>query len=140
MLKSVLPFLLCGCVLLVEGPAVGEDEPQIDCENAMTQRDMNVCAHKDYEEADAALNAQWVLTKEAAKDWDEGFKTLNMIARSEEALLASQRAWLKYRDTQCDVEELGVQGGSMAPMVYSSCMAEMTRERTEELKSLVENY
>ncbi|MHB0951799.1 MAG: lysozyme inhibitor LprI family protein [Allorhizobium sp.] len=119
--------------------AQADDEPQVDCENPMTQFDMNVCSDRDYREADASLNAQWAVTKNVVKEWDESLKSLGLIAKAEQSLLKSQRAWIQYRDGQCETEEAGVQGGSMAPMVYSSCLADLTRKRTEELKSLAEN-
>jgi Uncharacterized protein conserved in bacteria len=136
MLKSVLPLLLCGCVLLVDGPAVGEDEPKVDCENPVTQSDMNFCSGKDYEEADAALNAQWVLTRKAMADWDRELEGQQPGPGAEKALLKAQRAWINYRDGQCEAEGFAVRGGSMEPMVVSGCMAELTRKRTEELKAM----
>ena len=120
--------------------AQAEEEPEVDCENPMTQFDMNVCSDRDYQEADAALNAQWVVTKEVVKEWDESLKSLGLIAKAEQSLMKAQRAWIDYRDGQCETEEAGVQGGTMAPMIYSSCLAELTRKRTEELKSLAENF
>ena len=38
-------------VLVAASPAAAQDE--IDCNNAMAQQDMNACAAKDYEAADA---------------------------------------------------------------------------------------
>lgn len=121
-------------------PAFAEDEPDVDCKNPMTQSDMNVCSDRDYKEADKALNAQWAALKPIVKEWDESLKSLGMIASAEASLLKSQRAWIDYRDGQCDTEEASVQGGTMAPTIYSSCMAELTRKRTEELKSLAEGF
>ena len=53
-------------------------------------------------------------------------------------LLAAQRAWLSYRSQQCLLESFEMRGGSGAPMVHSLCMSRITRERTGQLKSLVE--
>ncbi len=34
-------LMLCGCVLLQDAPASGEDVRDVDCNNAQTQADMN---------------------------------------------------------------------------------------------------
>ncbi len=127
-------------MLVAVPPAVAEDEPDVDCKNPMTQYDMNVCSDRDYREADKALNAQWAAVKPIIKEWDESLESLGMIPSAETSLLKAQRAWIDYRDGQCDAEEAAVQGGTMAPTIYSSCMAELTRKRTLELKELVEGF
>ena len=134
-----LILLTCGCVLLKDAPASSEDVQNVDCNNAQTQADMNQCAAEDYRKADAAMNAQWAETRAVLIEWD---KTTG-AAKDEGAakrLLASQRAWLAYRDAACDVEGYSVQGGSMQPLTISSCLADLTTRRTEELKSLVGLY
>jgi uncharacterized protein YecT (DUF1311 family) len=98
---------------------------------------MNLCAGKDYDAADAELNAQWKATVAALKARD---KTIDRSYDSQpthyDTLLAAQRAWLTYRDQQCLSESFAARGGSMAPMLHSGCMARLTRERTVELKEL----
>lgn len=126
--------------LVAVPPSFAEDEPDVDCKNPMTQYDMNVCSDRDYKEADKALNAQWSALKPIVKEWDETLKSVGMVPTAEASLLKAQRAWIDYRDGQCDTEEASVQGGTMAPTIYSSCMAELTRNRTEELKSLAEGF
>ncbi|EKF60247.1 hypothetical protein QWE_09131 [Agrobacterium albertimagni AOL15] len=129
-------LMLCGCVLLQDAPASGEDVWDVDCNNAQTQADMNQCAAEDYRKADAAMNAQWAETRAAMLAWDKATPPSDGNGAAKR-LLASQRAWLAYRDAACDVEGYSVEGGSMQPLVISSCLAELTRRRTEELKSLV---
>lgn len=133
--RGVAAVLLSG--LAFAAPAAAEDEPEVDCENAMTQFDMNVCSQQDYEKADKELNAQWAKTKKVMADWDAELDAENKGAI--EALVGAQRAWIQYRDNQCDAVGYSVWGGSMYPMIVSSCLADLTRKRTEELKSMVEN-
>ncbi len=132
-------LMVCGCVLLQDAPASGEDVRDVDCNNAQTQADMNQCAAEDYRKADAAMNAQWAETRAAmlARDKASPPSGDNGAAKR---LLASQRAWLAYRDAACDVEGYSVDGGSMQPLVVSSCLADLTTRRTEDLKSLVGLY
>lgn len=121
-------------LFLLTLPAFGQDE-KIDCENAMAQQDMNYCAAKDFETADAELNAIWKEAKASAKEMDAGFAKETQGA--EAALLAGQRGWIAYRDGQCELAGWEAHGGSMEPMLVSGCMAELTRARTKELKAFI---
>ena len=134
-----LILLACGCVLLKDAPASSEDVRDVDCNNAMTQADMNQCSAEDYRKADAAMNAQWAETRAVLIEWD---KTTGAAkdAGAAKRLLASQRAWLAYRDQACELEGYSVDGGSMQPLMISGCLAQITTRRTEELKSLVGLY
>ncbi len=137
-MKSALILMFCGCVLLADGPAYSEDEAEVDCANAVTQHDMNVCADRDYRAADRELNEQWLATRQVLVDWDAGLEEQNKGAVK--ALMKAQRAWIEYRDGQCDAEGYSVWGGTMYPTIVSSCLADLTRKRTAELKDLVDGY
>ena len=101
-------------------PAAAQDE--IDCDNAMAQQDMNACAAKDYEAADAELNAVWKEARAVAKDLDAEFS--EDLKGADDALLAAQRGWIAYRDGQCDLAGFEARGGSMEPMLVSGCLAD----------------
>lgn len=106
------------------------------------QQEMNICAHRDFLIADAELNAQWRITRDAmrerdrqsaAPDWDErpGYF---------DTLLEAQRAWLSYRDAHCRSEGYSARGGSLEPLLVSTCKTQLTEERTRQLRALVETY
>jgi uncharacterized protein YecT (DUF1311 family) len=120
-------------VLTVAAPAFAEDD--IDCENAMAQQDMNACAYRDFEAADAELNETWKEARKAAKELDAELS--EELKGADKALLAAQRAWIGYRDAQCEIAGFEARGGSMEPMLVSGCLAELTRARTKELKAFV---
>jgi uncharacterized protein YecT (DUF1311 family) len=86
-----------------------------------TQMGMNLCAAADAEAADAKLNA--IYKKLAAKA--EGTEKT--------ALRDAQRAWIAYRDKECDYETIGSEGGSIRPMEVSMCVTKITEARTKEL-------
>ncbi len=140
MLKLALLPMLCGCVLLIDAPAPAQDAVPIDCKDATTQSDMNVCAAEEYQEADKALNAQWLATKKAAAVWDDLIEAEERPRGAEERLLKAQRAWLAYRDSQCDAVGFSVEGGTIQPLVVSNCLADLTRKRTEELGELSDGF
>ena len=51
-------------------------------------------------------------------------------------LRASQRGWIKQRDKICAAQEAEYEGGSIAPLIFHSCMTNETIKRTIWL----ENY
>jgi uncharacterized protein YecT (DUF1311 family) len=107
------------------------------CANAQTQTQMTQCASQAYASADAAMTGQWKATYAYMKDRDAGTMARGGGFGYAAALLASQRAWLKYRDTQCVISAGEFAGGSMQPMVAAQCKARLTTQRTSELKTLI---
>jgi len=107
------------------------------------QQAMNQCAYRDYLNADAAMNAQWKITRAKAKQDDAEFAASGSAEFDEReghfaTLLEAQRGWLRYRDAQCQLEGYSARGGSLEPLLSAFCKANLTRQRTEELKALAE--
>lgn len=116
-----------------------EDQPEVDCENATTQMEMNICAGQDYQVADDELNAVYKKAVAAAGAMDAELKDIDeQLAGAVDALKRGQRAWIGYRDGQCDLAGFEARGGSMEPMLVSGCLADLTRKRTAELKAFYE--
>jgi uncharacterized protein YecT (DUF1311 family) len=49
-------------------------------------------------------------------------------------LRQSQRAWLRFRDTNAAFQAGLVEGGTLAPLIKVASLTEMTNARTAELK------
>jgi uncharacterized protein YecT (DUF1311 family) len=101
-----------------------------DChKNQLTE---NICASEKAEIADKKLN----------RVYQEQYNRLN--EKNDKARFqASQRAWLKYRDTSCLYEARGSreEGGSKFPMEYSMCLEKITKQRIGEIESYLRcNY
>lgn len=112
-------------------------EPQWNCDDPQDQSTMNMCAHRDFQRADAELNAQWRLTVAALREADKGVdRKYDRQPLHYDTLLAAQRAWLIYRDKHCEGESFEARGGSMQPMLASGCKAQLTRARTKQLREL----
>jgi uncharacterized protein YecT (DUF1311 family) len=126
--------LLLGLAVM---PALAEEE--IDCDNATTQADMNMCAGMAYEKADGELNSVYADVRSKMREWDKELTGLSPeMAGAEKALTAAQRGWIAYRDGACELAGFEARGGSMEPMVVSGCLARMTAKRTEELRKIIE--
>ena len=132
-------------LLLTQTTPLPDDLPDCDEEAAERgiQQAMNICAYRDFLIADAALNAQWKVTSAKLKardaDW-ESYKPDNDTRPGWFAsLLEAQRAWLSYRDAHCRVDGYTARGGSLEPLLSSTCKTALTKARTEELRELAES-
>jgi uncharacterized protein YecT (DUF1311 family) len=89
-----------------------------------TQYGLDVCANQAFERADRALNDAY---KEILRRiGDEHAKQL---------LVATERAWLAFRDAECKFAVSSTEKGSIYPMEYSLCLEDQTKTRTKELKA-----
>lgn len=81
------------------------------------------CVGRMYEAADAELN----------KVYKELVAKLDKAQRS--ALLTSQRAWIKEKESKCEQEGEEFKGGSIAASIIAGCKVEMTQKRVQFLRA-----
>ena len=86
---------------------------------------MNQCAAKALKAADATLNA----------DYREIEKRLTDDPDARKLLVASQRAWIGFRDAECAFQSSGVAGGSIQPMIHAGCLETLTNARIADFKT-----
>ena len=121
------------------GTASAQQDPPIDCANAMSQHEMNQCAYMDFEKADKELNTVYKQAMKARADLDKQSAEIDPIyVGAVKALKKAQRAWIDYRDGHCDGVGYQAAGGSMQPMLIEGCRATLTTARTKELRELIE--
>ena len=92
------------------------------CRHDGNQQEMNACAVRDYEAADADLNARYKRVIAA------------LPATKREQLRRDQRAWLKKRDRQCKAEAQSSEGGSIWPLEFFGCLKSATERRIRQLE------
>jgi uncharacterized protein YecT (DUF1311 family) len=105
------------------------------CFDAKTQLASNECFAQLYQETDAQLNVAYnrvvaFMKRNLATAQEQNSAT--QITYNETAmtkLLAAQRAWLAYRDANCNSVKFQYEGGSIQPTIWSQCMAETTQQR-----------
>ena len=110
----------------------------VDCSDPgnLPQQGMNFCALKEFEAEDRKLNTTWkrVFGELKARDAELGEPFRGMP----DALLKAQRSWIAFRDGHCETEGFKYRGGSIEPLIVHSCRATLTRQRTQQLNSLLE--
>lgn len=131
--------LIATIVLLLPLAPLSAYAQKIDCENASSTVEMNFCAEKDFKAADKDLNVAYANAVAFIKErkLDKPYDS----ASFEEALRASQRAWLAFRDADCkDLIAQEWSGGTGTAAASLECMTAKTQERTKELKDRYEEH
>jgi uncharacterized protein YecT (DUF1311 family) len=78
----------------------------------------------DFKSADQALNQTFRKIQKRLSDDADG----------KARLVKAQRAWNAFRDAECTFQSSGDDGGSAAPMIAAGCQADLTKDRTKQLK------
>jgi uncharacterized protein YecT (DUF1311 family) len=95
---------------------------QPNCKNPQTQPEMNACSRLDYQQVDKKL--QQVYDRLRSK----------LPNTSQQQLVSAQRAWIAFRDSNCDFQKSFFEGGSIAPTMLNCCLSDTTQQRTSELE------
>ena len=96
----------------------------LDCKQPKTQTDMNMCAAAELERETSAINKTY------------GALRAKLNPQQQQQLKEVQLAWIKFKDSACNFEASGVDGGSLQSMVLSNCLTTKTKVRNKELEQL----
>jgi uncharacterized protein YecT (DUF1311 family) len=99
---------------------------QPECLNsAPTQLAMDECVGRSMKASDQKLNETYhaLLAKVSKSGADQ--------------LRKAQRAWLAWRDAQCEFNTMGTRGGSINSSMYGLCIDELTQEQTRRLDAQI---
>lgn len=111
-------------------PAGAEDLP--DCANASNNVEITACVWDAYKRADAELNAVWKQVMASIRP--EDYLPADAVKAWKDDLLAAQRAWITFKEKDCDAVAYEWYGGSGANMAVGSCLYAHTVQRTNDLK------
>ncbi|HEX3808136.1 MAG TPA: lysozyme inhibitor LprI family protein [Rhizomicrobium sp.] len=122
-MKAILMGALA-LMALAAVPARAADDPfkGTNCKSEeLNQGQLDYCAGKTYEAADAKLNA---LYRELTAKYD---------APNAAMLKKAEVAWIAFRDAECNYETNGTAGGTINPMEQTICGTNKTNARIAEL-------
>ena len=111
--------LFAGATASTAQAADGCDAP------GLSQAELNECYGNAYKKADAELNVLYRQITARLKD-DQATTKL---------LVAAQRAWVAFRDAECDFSASGVSGGSAQGMILAICLDKLTGKRIDDFKN-----
>ncbi len=132
MRTTLAAAILCSCATL---SALADDD--IECNPDGTQMEINACGSDDLQKADDELNAVYREAMAFARSEDANSNPQSDDESAVAILKKAQREWIRKRDRKCG--QPTADGGSMQSTEIASCRAELTRERTEELRGLLED-
>ncbi|MGZ4891568.1 MAG: lysozyme inhibitor LprI family protein [Halobacteriota archaeon] len=105
------------------------------CSARSTQVELNACAEAELVKADNALNDAYQSLVTSAADDPLFVKNIR----------SAQKAWLAFRDAElgarfsCSEENVRQCWGSMYPMLWSARKAELTKQKTRELRQILKD-
>jgi uncharacterized protein YecT (DUF1311 family) len=117
---AVLALLVTG---LLAYPARAQSPS--DCSTATTTASMRTCTIARYETAQRDLD-------ETIGKLEESLDTIG-----NQRLKDAQAAWVKFRDANADFIADSARGGTLAPVLRESALADMTEARSNELKKVL---
>ena len=121
-------FVVLLIALAVTSINVSAQKPKPEpCAEAQTQADMTICWGNQYKAADATLNQVYRQLMDKLDDEEKN------------QLKAVESAWLKYRDANCEFVGDQYKGGTMRPMIEAICLADVTKNRTTELRNQIKD-
>ncbi|TQS74014.1 DUF1311 domain-containing protein [Rhodobacteraceae bacterium] len=126
-MTHVQAFVIAAVVALGAAPAALAEM----CDDPVTQSDMNQCAYRDLQSADALLNTAYKEARARARAFG---------AENAAQLLGAQRAWIAFRDADCAARAEQYAGGSIQPLIHATCMTELTERRTQDLRQFYVTY
>lgn len=104
---------------------LAEEIIETNCNNPRDTPGYSDCAYHAYEVADQQLN--------------DIYKKVLATVKGEEKnlLITAQKAWIQFRDTNCDFETFNVRGGTGWSTYHDECLERMTLQRTLEIKNML---
>lgn len=143
--KSLLAVMI---LAILAGARSAQQNPKTEsqagranpCDAANTQMEMNQCSADEYKKVDAHLNTVYTnLIRLLQKDSGHAQQQSGGEQRKPERpaidkLKAAERQWIRYRDLHCSAVRAQYEGGTISPMMWTTCMTETTNHRIAELK------
>jgi uncharacterized protein YecT (DUF1311 family) len=112
-------MVLSACLVIIAAASTARAQ---ECDrDDDSQQMMNICAAADHAAADATLNKTY---QDIVGQGD---------AKTNKLLQAAQRAWIAFRDAECDYSTSDSVGGSIHPMELSQCLTRLTNDRIKQL-------
>ena len=92
------------------------------------------CLQEEQEAWDVILNERYEDAMADARATDERLPEMGIDPDAAETLRAAQRAWIAYRDAECQRLYVANSEGTIRSVVYASCLNEMTARRAIDLR------
>ncbi len=130
MRKLLLAFVM---VTVASGAQADKPDP---CASASNTIELNECTQRVLKAKDLALNQAYQDLLKSLSPSMQGDKTDYTAVKRE--LAEAQRAWIRFRDSDCSAKYKFWEQGSIRGAMYLSCLVEHTEQRTVQLRKWAE--
>lgn len=114
-------LLLTGMLILATSTLAFADQ---NCSERASQPEINDCVEKAFQKSDDELN----------KLYKQIETRLTEDADKNKLLVNAQKAWISFRDAECNFSSSGVIGGTIYPTIVSTCLDRMTQRRIRDFR------
>lgn len=113
-----------------------------ETEGGWSNLGMTACIRVEGQLWDELLNEEWGMVTIWAENGDisEAEFFGEQFSGRSKALLSAQRAWIAFRDAECELQYARWGSGSMRHPSHAACVSDMTAERVIALVSLMEEF
>lgn len=143
-----LALLVYGLVVVIglpegrseDGVIVSDGEsaavPVTCMDAAVTTYEMLDCYREKIDVADAQINVTYNQLMAMFQELDSSEPATQMAQK----LRLAERAWIKFRDANCDSVAAQAGRGTMGGLLYSRCRVDMTLQREEALRQMLTEW
>ena len=105
---------------------------EIDCAKVISTPDVEQCIAADLDRVEASLNQAYQRLLKQLTQIDTPQDNYTEYRRK---LLIAQRAWIKFREADCDAQYEMHRSGTIRDSIYLSCKKQRAEQRINELNS-----
>jgi uncharacterized protein YecT (DUF1311 family) len=103
----------------------------LDCDKAISTPEINACASQEQEKAEARLNKVY---RRVLKNLDHRDDGLDNYSEMKKTLVEAQRAWVKFREADCNAVYTRHASGTIRGVMFIGCMQAHAEQRIKELE------
>jgi uncharacterized protein YecT (DUF1311 family) len=100
----------------------------LGCDKAITTPDINECAATEQNKVEVKLNEKYKNILQKLEDTKSG------DVETKKALIEAQRAWVKFREADCNALYTYYRDGTIRTVMHTGCMQNHAEQRMKELK------
>lgn len=108
----------------------------LDCSKASNTMEINECASIEQQKVEVKLNQVY---QRVMKGMEKDYASDGNFAGMKKAFVNAQRAWIKFREADCDAVYQKHIGGTIRNVMHISCMQAHAKKRIVDLEEFEKN-
>jgi uncharacterized protein YecT (DUF1311 family) len=106
------------------------------CEFTGSSKQDNECSYKRFQVIEAKLNIRY---KQLLAEFDKIVREdPERLAALKPRFVSAQKAWIKFRESECQAIEVWYTNGKLQPSLYYGCMERLAIERLKAFDSFTD--